>query len=179
MTRMVSERLQINKIRQKRRITATTHRMKQSRTAFRKVDPSKQEDTTKFETSDYSDTENDQKIFSVDSLGTVSHNKKEGIRNMLMGLPDEIIEEIVSYLKPRFMPQEETYGAMRVVTWEQDAVFDPCWSKDLFGLATTCKRFYKLLYDRHRLECIQVVDSEEGIKSMVKSIPDDKKELVR
>ncbi|KAJ9094695.1 hypothetical protein QFC21_005852 [Naganishia friedmannii] len=179
MMRMVSERLQINKIRQKRRIAATTHHMRQSRKAFRQVDSSESEDTTESDTSDYSDAEADKEIFSRHSFRTVSDGKKEVIRNSFVDLPDEVIDEIVFYLKPRFVPREETYGAMRVATWEQDEVFDPCWGKDLFGLATSCRRFYNLLYDTQRLNCVQVIDSEEGIKSMIKSIPDDKKELVR
>ncbi|KAJ9115845.1 hypothetical protein QFC22_004987 [Naganishia vaughanmartiniae] len=175
MMRMVSERLQINKIRRKRRITATTHRMRQSRKALQRIDSSESEATS--DTTD--DAEMHTRISGSYSVGTVANSKKNVTRNSILDIPDEVVDEIVAYLQPRFVPREETYGALRVAMWEQDEVFDPCWGKDLFGLATSCKRFYNLLYDTHRLKCIQVVDSEEGIKSMVKSIPDDKKQLVR
>lgn len=94
-------------------------------------------------------------------------------------LPNEIIEAIALHLKPPFEPVEEITSAMRVVIWDQDDNFNPTWSKDLFGLSATCKRFRNLLYDRNRFSCIQVADSEEAMKSMVKSMPISKRGLVK
>lgn len=100
-------------------------------------------------------------------------------RGTIMDLPDEILEEIAEYPKPGYQPREEIYRDLRVVLWEQDEVFNPLWGKDLFGLATTCRRFRNLLYDRNRLQCVQVIDSEQGLESMVKNIPKKKKDLVK
>lgn len=97
----------------------------------------------------------------------------------IMDLPDELVEDIAWYLRPEYQPKEEIYRDLRVVMWAQDDIFSPSWGKDLFGLATTCKRFRALLYDRNRLKCVQVVDSEEGLESMVKNIPRNKKDLVK
>lgn len=100
-------------------------------------------------------------------------------RANITDLPNEIIEAIAKHLRPPYEPIEEMSTVMRVCIWEQDDIFYPHWGKDLFGLAATCKRFRKLLYDRNRYGCIQVADSEEALKSMVKNMPREKRELVR
>lgn len=118
-------------------------------------------------TSDVSDLELDAKHVQTARQGTI------------MKLPDEILQRIAEYLKPGYQPKEESYRDMRVVLWEQDDVFDPTWGKDLYGLATTCRRFRDLLYDCNRLQCVQVIDSEQGLESMAKNIPKGKKDFVK
>ncbi|KAJ9105071.1 hypothetical protein QFC19_003703 [Naganishia cerealis] len=186
ITRLISQRIHMNKIRNKRRNATMSHYMRQSRKALQSMqatNSTESEATSGSDTgaSDLSETEAQQ---DRNGIGRQPHEvllaaKKDDTRSTLIHLPDEVIEEIVLHLKPPFEPREETHKALRVVTWEQDEVFNPCWGKDLFGLATSCRRFYDLLYDANRLKCVQVVDSEDGIKSMVKNIPNDKKSLVR
>jgi hypothetical protein len=117
----------------------------------------------------------------VSDLELDSKNLKlaKNTRGTIMDLPDEILEKIAEYLKPGYQPKEEVYRNLRVVLWEQDDVFNPSWGKDIFGFATTCRRFRKLLYDCNRLHCIQVIDSEQGLESMVKNIPKKKKDFVK
>lgn len=120
------------------------------------------------------------------SSGATSSNHDEARTDVrltgkitIMDLPNEIIEVIAQHLRPTYEPVDEMNGEIRVAIWEQDDGFYPLWGKDMFGLAASCKRFRDLLYDRNRYGCIQVSDSEEALKSMLKNMPRSKRELVK